>query len=123
MTHAERLADLINEIEQTGHRVDTDGSSIVVDDVRIKQGRFEGDPWVVKAPSAPDPRFRVTIDAPERYLRSLTGVLHLRADMIGGGKSTSYSRCGIEFPLGRGAIPLKVGEGARVCKRCHKSEA
>ncbi|MEU6925514.1 hypothetical protein [Streptomyces sp. NPDC046631] len=122
LAHAQRLADLVNAIEQDGHRVDTDGSSVLVDDVKVVQGRFDGDLWTVKAAPVPDPRYRVTTESPDRYFRSGTGVLHLRANMIGGGKSTSYSRCGIEFTLGRGAIPLKVSEGARVCKRCHRSE-
>lgn len=118
---AERQAALLNEIEQAGHRVDTDGSAVVVDEVKVAMGRWEGDPWTVEVPPAPDPRYRVTTEAPKRYLRSSTGVLHLRATVIGG-KSDSRSRCGVYFPLGREAIPLKVNERARVCKRCHNIE-
>lgn len=72
-------------------------------------------------PSSPpdvDLRYRANVTTPERYLRSSTGLLHLRMECIGGGKSTSLSECGKSFDLGREAIPLIVGEGARVCKRC-----
>lgn len=68
------------------------------------------------------PQYRVVTERPDWYLRSTTGVLHLRGFMVCGALSDSYSRCGVYFPLGRESIPLKVCEGARVCKSCARSE-
>ena len=71
----------------------------------------------------PDPRYRVTTEKPSRYLRSSTGVLHLRQDgPEDDGLSYHYTRCGWYSELGREAVPLIVGEDARVCKRCHVIE-
>lgn len=74
-------------------------------------------------PVTPDPRYRVTTEKPSRYLRSSTGVLHLRQDgPEDDGLSYHYARCDWYAELGKEAVPLIVGEDARVCKRCHVIE-
>lgn len=57
------------------------------------------------------------------YLRSSTGMLHLRRPgPEDDGLSYHYARCGWYADLGREAVPLIVGETPRVCKRCEVIE-
>ncbi|WP_055696542.1 hypothetical protein [Streptomyces silaceus] len=118
---AERLTALVNEIEQAGFEVRTNGSSIVVGDVKVVMGAREGDPWIVRLAPPRHPRERVLVTRPDRYLRSSTGLLHLRSEygvVEDDGMSNHQSVCGVYFDLKGEAIPLKVGEGDRICKRC-----
>lgn len=60
---------------------------------------------------------------PSAYLRSSTGVLHLRrSGPEDDGLSYHYARCGWYADLGREAMPLTVGKQPRVCKRCEVIE-
>jgi len=60
---------------------------------------------------------------PRFYLRSSTGVLHLRrSGPEDDGLSNHYSRCGWYADLGREAIPLIIGDEPRVCRRCEVIE-
>ena len=73
----------------------------------------------VEEAATPDVRFRVSTENPSRYLRSSTGLLHLRRPgPEDDGLSYHYARCGWYAELGREAIPLTVGEDARLCKKC-----
>ncbi|MFF1298090.1 MULTISPECIES: hypothetical protein [unclassified Streptomyces] len=73
----------------------------------------------VEKAATPDVRFRVSTENPSRYLRSSTGILHLRRPgPEDDGLSYHYARCGWYAELGREAIPLTVGEDARLCKKC-----
>ncbi|WP_424862155.1 hypothetical protein [Streptomyces sp. MMS24-I29] len=57
------------------------------------------------------------------YLRSSTGMLHLRrSGPEGDGLSYHYARCGWYADLGREAVPLIVSETPRVCRRCEVIE-
>jgi hypothetical protein len=118
---AERIAALLTEIEQAGYRVGTVGSSVVVDDVKVLAPDFEGNPWTLQVLPPRHPRERVMTERPDRYLRSSSGLLHLRSEygvLEDDGMSNHQSVCGLYFDLAGGAIPVKVGEGDRICKRC-----
>ncbi|MGW1870968.1 hypothetical protein ACWCPS_36185 [Streptomyces mauvecolor] len=65
-----------------------------------------------------DWRFTADPAHPERYLRSLTGTLHLPAELIGGGLAEAITRCGLELDLDRDWVPKQVSATDRVCKRC-----
>lgn len=72
---------------------------------------------------ATDPASRVTVDNPRRYLRSPTGVLHLRSAsgvIEEDGLSSSRARCGWESD--HDAIAETVGADDKVCKRCQVIE-
>lgn len=57
------------------------------------------------------------------YLRSMTGVLHLRrSGPEDDGLSYDYARCGWENGLGREAVPLAISDDPRVCQRCEVIE-
>ncbi len=57
------------------------------------------------------------------YLRSSTGVLHLRRPgPEDDGLSNHYTRCGWYAELGRTAVPSTVSEHDRFCARCEVIE-
>ncbi|WP_329424055.1 hypothetical protein [Streptomyces sp. NBC_01268] len=76
------------------------------------------------APRTTDPRVLARANRPaSQYLRSSTGVLHLRrSGPEDDGFSYHYARCGWHTELGREAVPLVVGEDPRVCSRCEVIE-
>lgn len=45
---AQRMADLINEIEREGLQVAFSASAIEIGDSRVVVGTYEGDPWTVE---------------------------------------------------------------------------
>ncbi|MDV5145878.1 hypothetical protein R1T08_17100 [Streptomyces sp. SBC-4] len=122
---AVRVAALLNEVEKAGHQVNTIGSSVTVDDVKVVMGSREGDPWTIEVPPplAPAREHARKKRPASRYLRSSTGLLHLRSSgPEDDGYSYHHARCGWYTELGREAVPLVVSEDPRVCKRCEVIE-
>ena len=61
---------------------------------------------------------------PERYLRSRTGLLHVRATygvVEDDGMSDSIAACGVDTGDGGYVRPVIPAEGRPVCRRCVRS--
>lgn len=62
---------------------------------------------------------RVAHRPPNHFLRSPSGVLHLRAEGIeDDGRSVEYARCGWDTDAGWSAVPEAVAPIDRFCQRC-----
>ncbi|MFI6055470.1 hypothetical protein ACIBCO_35960 [Streptomyces violascens] len=82
------------------------------DEVAAENGEPGGGVSPVPGRFIPDP------EHPGRYLKSPTGMLHLRAESISGGPCDTISRCGLDLDVDRASIPETVATTDRLCKRC-----
>ncbi|MFG2001614.1 hypothetical protein ACGFNU_20930 [Spirillospora sp. NPDC048911] len=92
---------------------------------RADDGDVEALAWLAPAKKASaTTKARVDTDRPDLYLRSSTGMLHLRAEGFGiveeDGLSSTWARCGWHTDLGSTAIPARLfADGEyRLCRRC-----